>query len=161
MSIKIIEADYSNAKHAQHIIELLDAYACDPMGGGQPLASGVKDNLIGELSRLPFAFSLIAYLENEPVGLVNCFESFSTFACRPIINIHDLMVVTRHRGKGISKRMLNQVEAIAREKQCCKITLEVLSNNDSAQSAYRNFGFNPYQLDPASGSAEFWQKKLE
>jgi len=38
--------------------------------------------------------------------------------------------------QGISQMMLEKVEEIAKEKGCCKITLEVLSNNEVAKSSY-------------------------
>ena len=139
---------------------LLDAYASDPMGGGKPLRAEVKNNLVKELSRLPHAFSVIAYVDDTPVGLVNCFEGFSTFACKPLVNIHDVVVVDKYRGKGISQKMLAKVEEIAISKGCCKMTLEVLSKNEAAKSAYRKFGFADYALDPAAGTARFWQKQL-
>lgn len=139
---------------------LLDAYASDPMGGGNPLSDEVKDNLVKELARLPHAFSIIAYLDDEPVGLVNCFEGFSTFVCKPLVNIHDVVVLAKYRGHGISQKMLAKVEEIARAKGCCKMTLEVLSKNEAAMSAYRKFGFADYELDPDAGTALFWQKKL-
>ena len=160
MKVHIIQADYSDQTQAQQLRDLLDAYASDPMGGGQPLKTSAKMNLISELARRPYAFSIIAYLDNQPVGLANCFEGFSTFASQPLINIHDFMVVAEHRGKGISQQMLDKIEEIAREKNCCKITLEVLSKNHAARSAYSRFGFHAYQLDPATGTAEFWQKQL-
>ncbi|MCD8481615.1 MAG: hypothetical protein LR015_02400 [Verrucomicrobia bacterium] len=43
---------------------------------------------------------------------------------------------------------------------CCKLTLEVLSNNIKAAKLYHKLGFAPYQLDPAFGKAEFWQKPM-
>ena len=139
---------------------LLDAYASDPMGGGKPLRVEGKNNLVKELSRLPHAFSVIAYVDDTPVGLVNCFEGFSTFACKPLVNIHDVVVVDKYRGKGISQKMLAKVEEIAISKGCCKMTLEVLSKNEAAKSAYRKFGFADYALDPEAGTAHFWQKQL-
>lgn len=160
MSVEILLADYSNPKHANDIIMLLDAYASDPMGGGKPLDEVVKKNLVGELSKRPYAFSIIAYVDDKPAGLTNCFEAFSTFACKPLINIHDLAVLGGFRGKRISLRMLDKVEEISREKGCCKITLEVLSNNEIAMAAYRKFGFSDYELESGSGGALFWQKKL-
>ena len=33
------------------------------------------------------------------VGLVNCIEGFSTFACRPLVNVHDVVVRESHRGR--------------------------------------------------------------
>ena len=160
MKIEVIQVDYLNEKQAREIALLLDAYASDPMGGGVPLSENVKNDLAVELSRLPHAFSVIAYIDGEPAGLVNCFEAFSTFACKPIINIHDVVVVDEFRGKGISSMMLNKVEEIAIQKGCCKLTLEVLRENKVAISAYKKFGFSGYELDPKYGEALFWQKKL-
>ena len=160
MNIEILTADYADKRHRQDIPFLLDAYARDPMGGGAPLDPQVKANLVGELARLPHAFSVIAYVDGAPAGLVNCFEGFSTFQGRPLVNIHDVVVLAQFRGRGIARRMLDRVEEIARAKGCCKLTLEVLSNNEAAKSAYRRFGFSDYRLDPEAGTALFWQKKL-
>jgi ribosomal protein S18 acetylase RimI-like enzyme len=139
---------------------LLDRYASDPMGGGKSLDDGVKNNLVRELSKLPHAFSVVAYVDEQPAGLINCFEGFSTFLCKPLINIHDIVVLEEYRGNGIAGKMLEKVELIARLKGCCKLTLEVLSNNEAAKSAYHKFGFSDYQLDPQAGTALFWQKLL-
>lgn len=57
--------------------------------------------------------------------------------------------------------MLLEIESFARSLGCCKLTLEVLSGNFAAKKAYANVGFEGYELDPESGYAEFWQKKLE
>ena len=161
MNIKIIKANYLDEIHERDIQNLLDAYAIDPMGGGKALSSEVKDNVVKELSRLPYAFSLIGYIEGVPVSLVNCFEAFSTFSCKPLVNIHDVVVLEEYRGRGISQRMLKKVEKMAISKGCCKVTLEVLSNNEAAKSTYRKFGFSDYKLDPMAGSALFWQKIID
>ncbi len=57
--------------------------------------------------------------------------------------------------------MLVLVEQIARVRGACKITLEVLSGNHSANRLYARVGFECYQLDPAMGQAQFLQKWLE
>lgn len=160
MKIEVIKADYLNERHQKEIPMLLDRYASDPMGGGKPLDEEVKNNLVSELSRLPYAFSVLAYIDGQPAGLVNCFEAFSTFSCKPLINIHDVVVLDQYRGNGISQLMLNKIEEIAQSRGCCKLTLEVLSKNEAAKSAYRKFGFSGYELDPQAGTALFWQKLL-
>jgi ribosomal protein S18 acetylase RimI-like enzyme len=131
------------------------------MGGGKPLVPTVKENLVKALSGISHSFSVLAYVDNAAVGLVNCFEGFSTFLCKPLVNIHDITVLEKYRGNGISQLMLAKVEEIARAKGCCKLTLEVLSNNRAAKSAYRKFGFSDYELDPEAGTALFWQKYLQ
>jgi ribosomal protein S18 acetylase RimI-like enzyme len=56
--------------------------------------------------------------------------------------------------------MLARAEAIARERGCCKMTLEVLEGNRTAQALYKSLGFAGYELDPEMGKAMFWQKLL-
>lgn len=160
MMIEIIQADYHHEQHKRDIPMLLNGYASDPMGGGKPLDEEVKNNLVKELSKRSDAFSIIAYADGKPAGLSNCFETFSTFACKPLINIHDMVVLPEYRGNGICQRMLEIIENLAMSKGCCKITLEVLSKNEVAKSAYGKFGFSGYELDPEAGTALFWQKKL-
>jgi ribosomal protein S18 acetylase RimI-like enzyme len=160
MPIKIIQANYNDKTHGSHIIEMLDCYANDPMGGNEALADYVAQNLIYELSNRKEAISILAYVEGQPAGLLNCFEGFSTFNCKPLINIHDLIVATEFRGMGLSTKMLTMVEEIAKERDCCKLTLEVLEKNYIAINSYKKFGFNQYQLDPIMGKAEFWEKKI-
>lgn len=160
MNVEIIQADYANPKHRDEIPVVLNAYASDPMGGGVPLSAFTKANLVNKLSALGHAFTILAYVDGEPAGLVNCLEGFSSFACQSLINIHDVVVLAKFRGHGLSQSMLQRVEAIARERGCCKITLEVLSNNTVAKNAYAKFGFAGYELDPAAGQALFWEKAL-
>lgn len=78
----------------------------------------------------------------------------------PLLNVHDMVVAAKFRGRGLSRKILSKAEELARERNCCKLTLEVLEGNEIAQRAYRSFGFEGYQLDPRMGRAMFWQKKL-
>jgi len=160
MKIEIVKVNYNDNKHAIDLAYLLNAYASDPMGGGTPLKKHVSDNIAIELSKLPHAFSIISYVNDEPAGLVNCFEAFSTFTCKPLVNIHDVVVLKDFRGNGLCQKMLKKVEEIAASKGCCKLTLEVLSKNEIARAAYKKYGFNSYELDPEAGSALFWQKLI-
>lgn len=161
MKIDVRQADYADPADARDIGFLLNAYASDRMGGGEPLADFIRENIATELSKLPHAFSILCHVNNKPAGLTNCFEAFSTFHCKPLINIHDIVVVNEFRGCGISQQLLTAVEDIARKKGCCKITLEVLAGNTTAKNAYRKFGFNEYALHPAMGTAAFWQKGID
>jgi ribosomal protein S18 acetylase RimI-like enzyme len=160
MQSKVIVADYANPQHAGDLIMLLEHYALDPMGGNQPLTKTVKQNLSGELAKIPNATSVLCYVNNKAVGLINCFQGFSTFKCKPLINIHDVIVHSAFRGQGLSIQMLNKVEQIAIHRGCCKLTLEVLTDNKPAKHAYSNFGFSPYELGTKNGHALFFEKTL-
>ncbi len=160
MKVSIFQADYNNPKHSKDVMYLLNEYAKDPMGGGEPISEYVQDNLIQTMSTLPYVFSVLCYIDDKPAGLVNCVEGFSTFACKPVVNIHDAVVLEPYRGKGINEKMFDKVEEIALNRGACKLTLEVLEGNTNAQKAYVKAGFEGYELDPAMGKAMFWQKKL-
>ncbi|MGL5996002.1 MAG: GNAT family N-acetyltransferase [Pseudomonas proteolytica] len=158
--ILVLQASYSNPVQAQAIGLLLSHYAQDPMGGGKALSADLLEQLPAELAKRPHAFSVLAFVGGEPAGLVNCFEGFSTFACRPLVNVHDVVVMEQFRGLGLSQKMLQKVEEIARQRGCCKITLEVLEGNPVAQASYRKFGFDDSVFDPAHGRMLFWSKAL-
>jgi GNAT superfamily N-acetyltransferase len=160
MSIETFVMDYRDAAQAAALVDLLDAYASDPAGGGTPLDADVRKNLPAALAARPQAFSVLAYDGGQSVGLVNCIEGFSTFACKPLVNVHDVVVLPSHRGQRVAQKMFAQVEQEARRRGACKLTLEVLSGNAPALRAYEREGFMSYQLDPAFGSAVFLQKKL-
>lgn len=159
-AITTLRANYADPHHAEALVMLLDAYASDPAGGGEALSAFARANLVPGLAARPQAYSVLAFDGDEAVGLVNCIEGFSTFACRPLVNVHDVAVLASHRGRGIAEQMLAKAESIARERGAVKLTLEVLSGNQSAMRLYQRMGFAGYQLDPAMGTAQFLQKWL-
>lgn len=159
--VKIMQAvkiDFALQAHRNASISLLNIYAQDLMGGGQSLTKETLSKLPDELSRRSFVHGFLIYDADIPIGLALCMEGFSTFACRPLINIHDFVVIPEYRNKGIASLLLQAVEDYAQEIGCCKITLEVLQGNLPAQKAYKKFGFKAYELDREMGHALFWHK---
>jgi ribosomal protein S18 acetylase RimI-like enzyme len=159
-ALRIVQADYALAEHADALVMLLDAYARDIAGGAEPLSEFVKSNLVRELASRPQVYSILAFDGDAPVGLVNCIEGFSTFACKPLVNVHDVAVLASHRGQGIAAQMLALAENIAQQRGAVKMTLEVLTGNRPAIALYERLGFEGYQLDPSMGTATFMHKKL-
>lgn len=157
-ALSVRQADYGRPSDAAAVVMLLDAYARDPAGGGEPLSGFVKANLAQELAKRPQAYSVLAFDGDQPVGLVNCIEGFSSFKCKPLVNVHDVAVLASHRGQGIAEAMLAEAERIAIGRGAVKMTLEVLSGNVPAVKLYRRIGYEGYQLDPAMGTAQFFQK---
>lgn len=157
---EIIRADYGHPDHAAAIVTLMQVYAQDRMGGGDALPLEVTSVLIERLAATPGAVSILAFANGQPAGLLNAFAGFSTFAARPLLNIHDVVVAPAFRGQGLARALVAEAETVARERGCAKLTLEVLEGNATAQRLYRSLGYGDYVLDPEMGRALFWQKRL-
>ena len=154
-AVEIVEADLSRADQAQAVVELTDAYCRDPSANGAPLPDDVRERLVAGLREHPTTLVLLAYIGQRPVGLATCFFGFSTFAARPLVNIHDLAVLVGHRKLGVGRRLLAAVEEKARSRGCCKVTLEVHDENHVAKHVYQSVGFMP-----GTPVQHFWSKPL-
>ena len=108
--VTVVRANYQDRAHAAALVAMLDAYARDPAGGGVGLSDYAREHLVAELASRPTAFSVLAFDGAQVVGLTNCIEGFSSFACRPLVNVHDLAVAASHRGRRIGEQMLALVE---------------------------------------------------
>jgi len=159
-TISVVFTELDNPHHASSLLAMLNDYAEDVMGGGRPLDDYVRRHLIDELRARRDFCGFLAFHAARPVGMINCFEGFSTFAARPLLNVHDLAVIADYRGRGIGDLLLGAAERHARLRGCCKLTLEVLSRNQRALTLYQHNGYQPYSLDPATGQALFLQKPL-
>ncbi len=152
----IAPADLDRPADRIAVVAVLDAYARDPMGGGAPLAPAVAAALPDRLAAVPQARVWLARdPDGTPVGVAVGFIGFSTFAARPLLNLHDLAVLASHRGRGIGRQLLATVEQAARALGCCKITLEVRDDNATAQALYRRVGYGD-----GAASHRFWSKQL-
>ncbi len=159
-SISIRTVDYLNPTDRADLLEMLDMYARDPMGGGEALPFEAKERLCDDLSKFPGAVSWLASHEGRPIGLLNAMPGYSTFKARPLMNVHDIAVDPAFRGQGVGQALLSALETYARARGCCKLTLEVLSGNQVAQASYARFGFAQYELSAETGQALFMQKWL-
>lgn len=160
LAIRTVQADLERAEHQAAVLAMVDAYSRDPMGDGAPLSAESRARLIPGLRQHPTTFVFLAYDGEVPVGVAVCFLGFSTFAAKPLVNLHDVAVVPTHRGRGVGRSLLAAVEAKARELGCCKLTLEVLDQNARALRIYAAAGFKRYALQPGSGEAIFLSKAL-
>lgn len=157
-SLTVLPADLKDAADAEAVVALLDAYARDPLGMSGPLPEQVRSVLVDRLREVPHWIGL-ARLDGRPVGIAVCFFGFSTFRARPLLNVHDFAVVPEARGQGVGKALMEAVLAAARERGCCKVTLEVRGDNDRAKRLYAAAGFRPTDSD-CDVPFEFWKREL-
>jgi len=160
LSIEIREANLADEAHAAGLLAVLDAYASDEMGGGAPLDADVQRRLIPALREQAQALVLLAFDEARVVGIATCFFGFSTFAARPLLNVHDLAVLPEFRGRGVGRALLVAVEERARARGCAKLTLEVREDNARARALYHERGFRDFELAGAAHRALFLAKAL-
>ncbi len=158
--IQILEANLDLTLHSRAILDLLNAYAADPMGNGHPLEKEVLNALIPGLQNHPTTLIFIAFCENKAVGIVTCFKGFSTFMARQTIHISDFYVLPDYQGKKIGRQLLETVEKAAIDLQCCRVTLEVQENNDRALRIYKKAGFIRDLHVKEAGPALFFSKSL-
>lgn len=107
--VSCCKADLNDEIVAAAVVDLLNSYACDFCGGNEPIPDYSRENLISELRKRLTAHVFVAQdtgRSDEYVGLAICFEGFSTFACKPLINIHDFYVRPEFRRQGISSALM-------------------------------------------------------
>ena len=88
----------------------------------------------------PFYFCLIAEIDGQPAGFAFYFFNYSTWMGRPGLYLEDLFVHPEFRGLGIGKALLQEVAAIAVEKNCPRLQWEVLDWNTPAIDFYSAMG---------------------
>jgi ribosomal protein S18 acetylase RimI-like enzyme len=159
-SLAIVDANLADPAHASAFMEMIDAYARDPMEGGMPLPERVRRELVPALRAHPAHYVFLAYDGARAIGFSVCILGFSTFEARPLMNIHDIGVLKEYRGRGIGRRLIERIERRARELDCCKLTLEVRLDNLPARGLYRKLGFGQVQVGMPPVPMEFWQKML-
>jgi GNAT superfamily N-acetyltransferase len=91
----------------------------------------------------PYAETLIAELDGEPVGFALFFHNFSTFLAQPGIYLEDLFVEPAHRGAGIGRALLERLAQIAVERDCGRLEWAVLDWNKDAVGFYERLGATP------------------
>ena len=155
-TILVRPADLLDPDDGRQIVELLDMYSKEPLGQATPLPPDVRERLVPGLREHPSSLVLLALDNSSAVGIAVCFLGFSTFSARPLLNIHDLAVRPELRGRGVGRALLEAAQQQARQRDCCKMTLEVRDDNQIARQLYREFGFDS-DHGPSYG---FWTKQL-
>jgi GNAT superfamily N-acetyltransferase len=98
---------------------------------------GLRDALFGPK---PYAEVVMGYMGSEPAGFALFFHSFSTFRGAPGLYLEDLFVDPHWRGRGVGRKLLAHLAAIAVDRGCHRMEWSVLDWNESAIAFYRTAG---------------------
>ena len=163
--IRIAPADLADDRDAAALLELLRAFAREPVSGGRDLPEDVQARLIDGLRRHPVSRNWIAWDDDPsqdrpaPVGCAICQIGFSTFLAAPTLNLHDLFVLGSHRDRGVGRLLMDAVHQAAQDLGCGKVTLEVARENVAGQRFYRRLGYGDGK-DPDGGDGVwFWSRR--
>jgi len=100
----------------------------------QATEEGLRMSLFGPR---PSAEVLIARIDGQPVGFAVFFHNYSTFVGRPGLYLEDLFVLPEFRRRGIGRKLLAHLAAIAVERNCGRMEWAVLNWNEMAIHVYR------------------------
>src|ERR1035438_4888336 len=136
MATTIREATPLDVPQILRFIRALAAYEREP----DAVTATEADLLRDGFGDNPFYFCLIADHEGRPAGFAFYFFNYSTWMGPPGLYLEDIFVQPEFRGLGIGKALLQQVAAIAIERNCPRLQWEVLDWNTPAIDFYRAMG---------------------
>ncbi len=96
----------------------------------------IKDRLNNEESVI-----FIAFDENNPIGFVQLYPSFSSVSMKRTWVLNDLYVIESVRGKGFGEKLIKKAIIFAGETGAKGVLLETNIENVIAQNLYEKIGF--------------------
>ncbi len=100
----------------------------------------LRDTLFGAH---PAAEVLLADVDGAAAGFALFFHTYSTFLAQRGLYLEDLYVEPSMRGRGVGRRLLGALAAIARQRDCGRLEWSVLDWNTPAIGFYRALGAVP------------------
>ena len=79
--------------------------------------------------------------QQETMGFVLNYTSFSSVSLGKIIILNDLFVLPEHRQKGVANALIQQVKRFALAQGAIRIDLSTAKDNFHAQALYEKIGF--------------------
>lgn len=134
--MKIFQA---TSQQIDQVVELFDAYRVWYRKESDKAAA--KAFL---LERIYAKESVIFVCENEAkqlVGFTQLYPIFSSTRMQRMWLLNDLFVHNEHRGKGISKVLIEKAKELARSNNAAGILLETEKNNTIGNQLYPSVGF--------------------
>ncbi len=100
----------------------------------------LRESLFG---RRPYAETLLAFLDDKPIGFCLYFHNYSTFLGKPGLYLEDLYIQPEYRNRGFGKVILAHLAALAIERGCGRFEWSVLDWNEPSIAFYRKIGAEP------------------
>jgi GNAT superfamily N-acetyltransferase len=139
MSETPIRIERATERDVPLILELINGLAVYEKLAHEVTATdaGLRETLFGAR---PAADVIIAYAGDTPAGFALFFHNYSTFLGKPGLYLEDLFVVPEFRGHGYGRELLQELAAIAVERDCGRFEWSVLDWNEPAIGFYKKLG---------------------
>jgi GNAT superfamily N-acetyltransferase len=144
------------------LVRELAAYEKQPMSVVKSTEADVLRDGFGARARFEV---LLAELDGIVEGFALIFDNYSTWEGRAGIYIEDLFVRERARGRGLGRKLLTAIAALAMARRCPRIDLNVLDWNPT-RAFYHRIGIRhletwlPYRISGAAIAALATQSDL-
>lgn len=129
----------ATADHLDILAELFDAYRV--FYGKTSDVAGARDFLS---ERLEYQESIVYLAQAENgvyVGFTQLYPVFSSTRMQRMWILNDLFINPMHRGKGISKLLIEKTKELARATNAAGILLETAKDNAVGNKLYPSIGF--------------------
>lgn len=106
-----------------------------------PDAEGARDFLSRRLKNGDSAILLAVDESDMPLGFVQLYPVFSSLRMARALILNDLFVAPEHRGRGVSRLLMNAALAFAKQAGAVSLTLETAKTNSTARALYESLGY--------------------
>lgn len=141
MVVRVRPAGPEDSGEILRLLRLLAAFEGEPDGVAVTeeiiRADGFGDHPCFEV--------LLAEFEGRVRGLMVVYAGYSSWRGAPTMVVHDLYVEEEVRGSGAGFTLLRAAAALARERDCCRLDVNVLDWNTDARRFYEAQGFAPLE----------------
>ena len=84
---------------------------------------------------------IVATEKDALIGFVQLYPIFSSTRMKKLWLLNDLFVDENHRGKGISKQLIDKCKDLCKDTEACGLILETAKTNTTGNSLYVKTGF--------------------
>jgi len=88
----------------------------------------------------PIIHCIVALVDNEIIGFINYWYSFSSYKMRRCLWIEDAFINESYRGRGIGKDLFLRIKQISQDNHCARVEWLVRQNNPAGKRFYDRLG---------------------
>jgi len=104
----------------------------------QPLDSAAKNRLKKDaLSEDSKYEAHLVFIENEPIGYIMFYKTYSSYLALPVLHIEDLFILEKYRRKGFGEKIFRFGVQKAKNEGCGRIEWTVFDWNEQAIEFYK------------------------